>query len=153
MPPSPAPAPDRVSRSAFMDFRELSLAAQIAAILAVYGIYTEHLWGLWHLPLAPLRAVSILIGITILMISISIAAHIAIMLYVKPERHDERDRIVMLRGKSNAYRALAAAVWCVILLVIAGKPSGLTFCALMGAFAVSELARLGSQLYYYRFGA
>ncbi|MGH8151035.1 MAG: hypothetical protein ACRETB_13815 [Steroidobacteraceae bacterium] len=53
----------------------------------------------------------------------------------------------------NAYRVLAAGVWCVTLLVIAGKPSGLTFCALMGTFAVAELARLGSELYAYRFGA
>lgn len=144
---------DWVARPAITTFREMSLLAQMVAIVAVYGSYTSRLWGLWRLPLPPLTAVATLIGITILMISIAIAAHIAIALYVKPERPDERDRVVALRGTRNAYRVLAAGVWCVILLVIAGKPSGLTFCALMGTFAVAELARLGSELYAYRFGA
>ncbi|MGH8226799.1 MAG: hypothetical protein ACRET2_00485 [Steroidobacteraceae bacterium] len=104
-------------------------------------------------PLTPLTGVVTLIGITILMILISIAAHIAIALYVKPEPSDERDRAVTLRGTRNAYYVLAAGVWCVILLIIAGDPSGLTFCALLATFAAADLARLGSELYAYRFGA
>ena len=69
-----------------------------------------------------------------------------------PEKPDERDLIVNLRGSRNAYWAMAAGAWCVLLLTIAQQPLGLLFYALMGAFALAELVRLGSQLFYYRFG-
>jgi uncharacterized membrane protein len=153
MPPLSPPSRDRTIRSPLMSFRELSLAAQMAAILAVYGYYAAHFWGLWKAPLPLLAGVVTLIGITILMILILIAAHIVIALYVKPERTDERDRAIELRGARNAYGVVAAGIWCVILLVIVGRPSGLIFCALMAIFAVAELARLGFELYAYRFGA
>ena len=57
-----------------------------------------------------------------------------------------------LRGSRNAFRAMAAGVWCVLLLTIAQQPPGLLFYALLGVFALAELVRLGSQLFYYRFG-
>ena len=47
---------------------------------------------------------------------------------------------------------MAAGVWCVLLLTIAQQPPGLLFYALLGVFALAELVRLGSQLFYYRFG-
>jgi hypothetical protein len=144
---------DRAARPTVATFRELSLAAQMAAILTVYGAYAARFWGLWRAPLPLLTGVTTLIGITILMILIGIAAHMAIALYVKPERIDERDQVIALRGTRNGYRVVAVGVWCVILLVIAGRPSGLTFCALMAIFPVAELARLGSEPYAYRFGA
>ncbi len=42
---------------------------------------------------------------------------------------------------------------CMIIIAIAGVPHGALFYAMMGAFALAELVRLGSQLVYYRFGA
>jgi hypothetical protein len=130
-------------------FRETSLVAQIVAIVGVYGFYGVRYWGLSFTPVA---ATGVLIGITTLMIVIGIASHAAIRIWATPEKLDERDRLVDLRGSRNAYRALAAGVWCVLLLTIAQQPFGLLFYALMGTFAVAELVRLGSQLFYYRFG-
>jgi len=129
-------------------------AVQIVAIVAVYGYYGVRLWGV---PLTPIRATATLIGMTILMILIGIASHILIAVRTRPERADERDEVVELRGARNAYRALAAGLWCVLLLFLAhsflGLPSqGLLFYAIMAAFALAELVRLGSQLLYYRLG-
>jgi hypothetical protein len=136
-------------RSTAMTFREMSIAAQIAAIALVYTFYGVQLCGV---SVTPVTAVATLVGITMLMILISIVAHITIALYAGPERSDERDRVVTLRGTRNAYHALAAGVWCVLLLAIAHTPYGLLFYAIMGAFAFAELVRLSSQLIYYRLG-
>ena len=57
-----------------------------------------------------------------------------------------------LQGTRNAYYALSAGVWCVLLLAIAHTPNLYIFYAIMGAFAFAELVRLSSQLVYYRMG-
>ncbi len=94
-----------------------------------------------------------LIAITMCMIVINIAAHVALAFYARPETPDERDRIIGLRGSRNAYGTLAVGIWCVLYLAIAGVPHGALLYATMGTLAVAELVRLGSQLAYYRLGA
>jgi|ERR1700733_1155934 len=136
-------------RHTAMTSREMSLSAQIAAIVLVYGFYGVQLRGQ---SLTPLTAVATLIGITVLMILISIGAHITISLYAGPQRIDERDRVVTLLGTRNAYHALSAGVWCILFLAIAHTPNLYIFYAIMGAFAFAELVRLSSQLVYYRLG-
>jgi hypothetical protein len=133
-----------------MAFREKSIVAQMAAILLVYSYCGVRLWGQ---PLTPTAATAALIGMTILMILISIASHIAIALSSRPEWPDERDLLIALCGSRYGYGTLAAGVWCVLLLAISHAPYGLLLYAIMGAFALAKLVRLGSQLFYYRFVA
>ena len=133
----------------FLTFREKSLTAQIAAILLVYGWWGAQLWGR---PLSPVGAVGALIGLTVLMIVISVASHIALALWRLPEQVDERDALVAMRGARNAYYALGAGVWCVLMLAIAASPFSVLFLGLSGAFALAEVVRLASQLVYYRLG-
>jgi hypothetical protein len=140
----PATAPDA------MAFREKSIAAQMAAILLIYGFYGVRLWGK---PLTPIGATAALISITILVILINVASHIAIRIYSKPEPPDERDQAIDLRGSRNGYAALAAGVWGVLFLAIGHVPYDQLFYAIMGVFALAELVRLGSQLLYYRWVA
>lgn len=140
-------------------FRELSIAVQILSILAVYGFFGVRLWGFWHQPAmssataGSMTVVGALVGITICMVVIGIAAHVALAWYAKPDKSDERDRVIGLRGSRNAYGALAVGIWCVLFFAIAGVPYGALLYAIMGAFALSELVRLGSQLLYYKLGA
>jgi len=143
------PAAGRVGSSNVAAFREMSIVAQIVAIVAVYGFLGVRYWGLRF---TPVTATGMLIGVTTLMIIIGIVSHAAIRIWAAPEKPDERDFLVNLRGSRNAYWAMAAGAWCVLLLTIARQPLGLLFYALMGAFALAELVRLGSQLFYYRFG-
>ncbi len=150
---------DWVRRSTATTFREKSIVVQIVLILAVYGYFGARLWGFWDQPslstgiMGTITAVGALISITVCMIIIGVASHIALALYAWPESPDERDRVIGLRGSRNAYGTLAAGVWCVLFLAIAGIPHGALFFAIMGVIAVAELVRLGSQLFYYRFGA
>ena len=146
---SARPAAGRVGASNVAAFREMSIVAQIVAIVAVSAFYGVRYWGQRF---TPVTATGVLIGMTALMIIIGIVAHAAIRIWAAPEKPDERDLLVDLRGSRNAFQAMAAGVWCVLLLTIAQQPPGLLFYALLGVFALAELVRLGSQLFYYRFG-
>jgi hypothetical protein len=135
-----------------MSFRQKSIVIQIASILLVYGFFGARAWGYWNRPASGLVSVVLLVSVTICMILISIVGHIVISIRTKLEKPDERDQIVSLRGFRNAYQAVAIGVWCTLFLAIVNVPHGLVFFVLMGMFAVSELVRLGSELFYYRLG-
>lgn len=147
----------RASLPAARTFREKSIAVQIVSILAVYGFFGARLWGFWDRPsmssaFASTVMVFALVGITICMIS-TIASQAALAFYARPEKPDERHRVVGLRGSRNAYGVLTVGVWSVLYLAIAGVPHGALLYAIMGSFALAELVRLDSQLLYYRLGA
>jgi hypothetical protein len=132
-----------------MTFREKSTAAQFAAILLVYGCVAIHYWGQ---PLAGGKPIVILIGITIWMILIIVPAHIAFAVQRRPESPDERDAVVNVRGTRNGYAALGLGFWCILMMIVLKTSYGLLFGAALAVGALAELVRLGSQLYYYRFG-
>lgn len=142
-----APRLRRRGAAPTMTFREKSVIAQIAAIVLVYGFVGLKLWGR---PLTPPGAILALIGLSVLMIVIVTVSHIALALHQAPERLDERDAQVALRGARNGYYALAAGVWCVLMLSIMATPYGFLFLAIMYAGVLAELVRLTSQLVYYR---
>lgn len=132
-----------------MTFREKSTVAQIAAILLVYGVFAVRYWGQALTHGAP---ATILIGITVCMIFISVVAQIVFAIQKNIEKPDERDAIVEVRGTCNGYFALGTGVWVVVSMILMETSYGLLLYATMGTLAVAELVRLGSQLYYYRFG-
>jgi hypothetical protein len=149
---------NRASRPVAATFREKSIMVQIVSILTVYGFFGVRLWGFWDQPSMSSAAAGAitafaLIGITICMIIIGIVSHVALVFYARPETPDERDRVIGLRGSRNAYGVLTVGIWCVLYLAITGVPHGALLYAIMGAFALAELIRLGSQLLYYRLGA
>jgi hypothetical protein len=142
-----------------MTFLEKSIVAQIISILAVYGFFGVRLWGFWDQPTMATTAASAatatgaLIAITLCMSLIGIVSHLTLAWYARPEKPDERDRVIGLRGSRNAYGALALGIWCILWLAIAGVPHGALLYAIVAAFALSELVRLSSKLLYYKFGA
>jgi hypothetical protein len=133
-----------------MTFREKSIAIQIAAILAVYSFYGLRYWGQ---PLTgPGAGVALVAGITFSMIVVTVIAHIAIGGRSRPEKQDERDRVIGLRGSRNAYYVLAVTNWCLLWLILTNTRHGLVLLTALVAFAVAELVRLGSKMWYYRLG-
>ena len=131
-----------------MTFREKSIAIQITAILLVYGFYGVHYWG------QPLTgtggAISLVVGITVSMAVLTVIAHIVLAGRLRQERLDERDRVIRLRGSRNAYYVLSMTNWCVLSLILTNTPHSFLLLAALGAFAIGELARLGSEMLYYR---
>jgi ABC-type phosphate/phosphonate transport system permease subunit len=133
-----------------MTFREKSIVAQFVAIVLVYGFFAFHYWGQ---PLTHYHPAAIVIGIGICMTLITVPVHIAFAIFRRPEKLDERDAAVDVRGTRNAYRVLGASLWCILMLIMFHLSYELLFVVALGTFALAELVRLGSQFYYYRFGA
>jgi hypothetical protein len=130
-----------------MTFREKSALVQIVTIVLVYGFAGFKLWGL---PLSRPAAVVILIGLSMLMAAIVTVSHVALVIYRRPEKTDERDAQVALRSTRNGYYALAAGLWLLMMLSITGAPYGELFLSIMYVGVAGELVRLTSQVAYYR---
>jgi hypothetical protein len=131
-------------------FRELSVLAQFVGLLLVLGYFGARLWG--KVPSAP-AIMTALIGAAATLIIISVALHIAIRVYAKPEPLDERDIAFAHRGTRNAYYVLAAGTWTSLVLATASALQPHFFYLVVGTLVAAELVRLGSQLFYYRRGA
>jgi hypothetical protein len=135
------------SRPAIMTFREKSALASAAAVVLVYG------WASYQIVRSPQTLESAfgwLVGSTIVLIVIMAASHILLALVRQPEGKDERDTLVGWRSSRNAYFVLSCAMWGVVGLVFLGAAPVVVVYAALGAFALAELARLTSELLYYR---
>jgi hypothetical protein len=131
-------------------FRELSVLAQFVGLLLVLGYFGARLWG--QAPSAP-GMMAALIGAAAALIIISVALHIAIRIYARPQPPDERDIAFAHRGTRNAYYVLAAGTWTSLVLATSSALRPHFFYLVAGTLVAAELVRLGSQLFYYRRGA
>lgn len=132
-----------------MTFREKSAAITVAGLLLIYGIYG---WRLAQGPMPMPQAVALLTGLIALQVVLMITAHGAAALLRRPEKPDERDRLVDLRGLRNGYFVLAAAVVGVMVLALAGASTLTVVNALLAGLVAADVVRYGSQLVYYRTG-
>jgi hypothetical protein len=131
-----------------MSFREKSAWISIVAIVLVYGWYGSRLLHNHAAHAAHPGLVAMLIGSTILMIIVSVIGHVLVAR--RPETPDERDRLIDARSTRFGYHAMAAGVWGVIFLAVAGPDPAILPYAALGAFVLAELVRLGAQLVMYR---
>jgi hypothetical protein len=67
-------------------------------------------------------------------------------------KEDERDKTIHLRGTHLAYYPLVLGVWVNIFALINGLNFGWSVNILMATLVLSELVRVGSQIYFYRRG-
>jgi hypothetical protein len=67
-------------------------------------------------------------------------------------KEDEREKGIHLRGTHAAYYPLVLGVWANIFAMINGYGFGYSVNVLMATLVISELVRVGSQLYFYRRG-
>jgi hypothetical protein len=140
------PAAERYQQTTY---REKSVLAQFAGVLLVFGIFGVRLW---KQPLSPGSTTRALMAVAVLVIIVNVIAHIAIRIYANPERPDERDLAVARRGARNAYYVLGFGVWGILMFATAPAFQPHLFYFLLGTLACAEVARLGSQLLYYRVG-
>ncbi|WP_246156428.1 hypothetical protein [Sphingorhabdus profundilacus] len=68
-------------------------------------------------------------------------------------KEDEREKTIHLRGTHMAYYPLVLGVWANIFFLINGIGFGYSVNILIATLVVSEVIRVGSQLYFYRKGA
>ena len=68
-------------------------------------------------------------------------------------KEDERERIIHRMGTHAAYYPLVLGCWFTIFAIINGATYGWSVNILMATLVLSELVRVGAQLYLYRRGA
>jgi uncharacterized membrane protein len=132
---------------AAMTFRERFLATTVAIMAVVYGGY-----AIWYLA-SPHHFGELPLALTVVVI-----AQIALSLVVnrlfgipgRPEKEDERDRLIHLRGASRAYHLTLGGIVMVfvVLFHIHDRATGIH--ALLAVLVIGQFVFYGSQLVDHR---
>ena len=145
--------------------REMSLWCSLLATLLVYGQYFARVWH--HLVAERVElgdAAGLFVGTIALLAMVQIGYQLAVALFWRPERRDERDRLVAARGTGIAFHVLVVGVFAVLgHLGAAGLLQGqwhpvwfspfATANLLLLAFVVAEATRSAAQLVLYHRGS
>ena len=133
-----------------LTFHEKSLWISLLATIVLFSYY---FWRAFSIGSAGAGHVGVLfVEVVILAIVIQIVCHIAVAIYKRPERTDERDRRIALAATRNSYYVLAVGAWCVLGVAVMSFGTYWIANALLLALVVADLSRLGSELAYYRRG-
>jgi len=92
-----------------MTFKEMSTGLSAVVLLAVYGYYFAHL-GVHEAG----DTIAFLAKIVLLVVVLEVALHVALAICHRPERTDERDRLIAAKGFRNAYFVMVAGALCAI---------------------------------------
>lgn len=147
-----------------MSFHEKSNVTMLVAIVLVYGWYFLQMIGIaQHAPvheglvalgtIAPVFAVTVVV-----LVVISIVAHIAIVVYEKrtygvvDDKMDERDRLIELRGESRGGVVVSFGVLIAMGMLLIGNSAFLIANTLLAFLVVSEIVKGVSKLLDYRRG-
>lgn len=139
-----------------MSFREKIHWVAFAVISIAFGWYfftlpgavadgTVSLWASAGLLLPP--TLGIIVAMTLATAVIAIRSPQEVTL-----REDERDRDFHVRGTHLAYYPMVIGSWLCIGLIFGGIGTGNLLRVLLAMVVLSELVRIGSQIWFYRRG-
>jgi hypothetical protein len=134
-------------------FQERSVWIQLVSMLLVQGGYFFVAWrmlskGVTFLPeYVPVFAASV-----ILVVVVSVAAHVAAAILSRPDQADERDRMIGWRAAAGSGWLVAAGVLAGITAMIFSVPNVWVAHLLFTSLFLSEVLKLALQLVYYRRG-
>jgi hypothetical protein len=139
-----------------MSFREKMHWVAFAGLVIAFGWYfVSYPWAIANTQAGVWAAVGMLVPVTIIFLIPMIigSAYFAIRTPKEANlKEDEREKKIHLRGTHLAYYPLVLGVWANIFGMINGIGFGYSVNILMATLVISELIRVGSQLYYYRKG-
>lgn len=87
-----------------------------------------------------------------LLLAVNIAGHVIAALTGKPEKRDERDRLIGWRAESNSSWLLAAGVFCALSAMVFRVETVWVAHLLLASMFGSEILKLSLQAVYYRRG-
>ena len=134
-------------------YEERSVGVQLVSLVGVLGGYfvvAGLMMARGELSLA--AYLPLFISVVVLMVVVLALGHILALFFGKPEKHDERDRLVNWRADSNAQHVLAGGVLIAIGGMVYGIDSVLTAHFLLFSLLMHEIVKLSMQLFYYRRG-
>lgn len=124
----------------------VALALALGGYFVVAGLMLSR--GVLELaPYVPLFVVSV-----VLLIVVMTLGHIAAAVVGKPEKRDERDRLIGWRAESNSSWLLGAGVFCAITALILNIQTVWIAHLLLASLLASEMLKLSLQAVYYRRG-
>ncbi|WP_421792672.1 hypothetical protein [Hyphobacterium sp.] len=138
-----------------MSFREKSTWVLLAVTVIVYGLYFANTIGGALANGVPEVADNVrLFGAVVLMVILSIIAHIVIAILSPKDADtaDERDRLIELRGDQYGGFVMAVALFSTLGLALAGASVFWIAHAALAGLVVSELVKSVSKLIDYRRG-
>lgn len=120
--------------------------AVLGAYFVIAGIMLSQ--GITDLrPYVPLFCVAVALLVIVL-----VAGHVAVALASKPEGRDERDRLIGWRAESNSAWILGAGAFMAVTGMVLSIGNVWIAHFLMLCMMLSEIAKCGFQLLYYRRG-
>lgn len=138
-----------------MSFREKSTWVLLAVTVIVYGLYFSTTIRRALVNGVPDVADNVrLFGAVVLMVILSVVAHIVIAILSPKEADtaDERDRLIELRGDQRAGYVMAVALFSTLGLALAGASVFWIAHAALAGLVVSELVKAVTKLIDYRRG-
>ncbi len=134
-------------------FEEKSVWIQLIGLVAVLGAYFVIAGIMLSQGITDLRPYVPLFCVAVaLLVIVLVAGHVAVALASKPEGRDERDRLIGWRAESNSAWILGASAFMAVTGMVLSIENVWIAHFLMLCMMLSEIAKCGFQLLYYRRG-
>ncbi len=139
-----------------MAFQEKSSLVMTAILAVVYGIYFALVGSrMAETPVDEIVYQPLLIVAVIPLVILAVVSHIVLALtnLKQANDHDERDRLISLRGEQLGGYVLAVGVFVGLVLAMAEAPYFFVAHALLAGWVLAELSAGGMRILLYRRGA
>ena len=138
----------------YMTFQEKSLWVTFVGMLLAFGAYFRQAYAtLLPTPAAkdmtPDQA-ALFMAMTVLLVVILIAGHVAIVLFDRRAQTDERDRWIALRGSRNGSYVLASGVFLALCTALFTEGNAVMAHVLLCSWVLAQGVEIVSQLVLYR---
>ncbi|GAB4192630.1 MAG: hypothetical protein Kow00105_06690 [Phycisphaeraceae bacterium] len=134
-------------------FEERSVIVQLISLVLVLGGYLVVAGMMMSSGIQPLTAYLPLFGGAVgLLVVVLVVGHIVALFFGRPERHDERDRLINWRADSIASHVLAGGILIAIIGMVCEMDSVWVAHFLLLTLILHELFKLSLQLIFYRRG-
>jgi len=144
-----------------LSFHEKSAIGTLIALWFIGIFYFHSVRDLWQADqLHPASMTGLATGLTILLVIVLIGYHIVIAATARPQREDERDRMIAWRAGNIGGVVLGAAVIGIVVQILIGGIFGQAFAdspmlianALLAAVFLATVVELVLTLVFYRRG-
>ena len=144
-----------------LSFHEKSAIGTLIALWFIGIFYFHSAWELWQAgQLHPDSMTGLATGLTIMLVVVLVGYHIVIAATARPQREDERDRLIAWRAGNIGGVVLGVAVIGIVVQILIGGIFGQTFAAspmlianaLIAAVFLATVVELVLTLVFYRRG-
>jgi hypothetical protein len=134
-------------------FEERSVWIQLVSLLLVMGGYSYVAWHMWSRGVTALPAyVAVFAVLVVLMVVVMVGGHVAAALASRPDRRDERDRVIEWWSESYSGWLVGAGILAGIAGMVLSLPDVWVAHLLLSSLFLSEVLKLVLQLVFYRRG-